>query len=316
MIGRLAVLGVGLVGGSFALALRRNGLCREVVGYDRSAAALAEAVDLGIIDVVAGSPGDAVADAELILLAVPVLAAREMLEAIRDQLWPGGASPGATPVVTDVGSVKGSLIEAAREVFAGTIPPCLVPGHPIAGSERHGVGAAQADLFERHRVILTPMETTDPAAQALVTSLWEALGAEVVCMAVEHHDEVLAGTSHLPHLLAYALVDTLSAHGDSLEIFRYAAGGFRDFSRIAASDPTMWRDIFSANGAQVIRFLDRYVAELQGLRGAMAEGDTDYLIETFARAKRARDHFTAISEAREAERNPGGGPGGNGERDA
>lgn len=304
MIDRLAVLGIGLIGGSFALALRARGQCREIVGYDRSRETLARARALGVIDRGAASVAEAVAGADLILIAVPVLSAAQMLREIRDAAWREGA-PDRAPVITDVGSVKSVIVDAAREVFGGSAPASFVPGHPIAGSERHGVDAARDDLFENHRVILTPIEETDGQILDRVTRLWESLGAEVVRMEVEHHDEVLAGTSHLPHLLAYALVDTLSGHGDSLEIFRYAAGGFRDFSRIAASDPTMWRDIFTANAPQVIAFLDRYMRELEGLRRAMAAGETDYLIELFTRAKEARDHFSAL----EAERGRGGGDG-------
>lgn len=305
MIDRVAVLGVGLIGGSVALALRERGECREIVGYDRAPETLELARALGVIDRGEASVAGAVAGAELIMIAVPVLSAPQMLAEIHAALWREGV-PDPAPVITDVGSVKSSIVAAAREMFGGTAPPSLVPGHPIAGSERHGVEATRADLFEKHRVILTPVEETDSRSTELVSRMWEALGAEVVAMEVAHHDEVLAGTSHLPHLLAYALVDTLSGRGDSLEIFRYAAGGFRDFSRIAASDPTMWRDIFTANASQVIAFLDRYMGELEGLRQAMAAGEMDYLIEVFARAKEARDHFSAL-EAERAERGDSAG---------
>ena len=178
------------------------------------------------------------------------------------------------------------------------MPGNFVPGHPIAGSEKHGVTAANPDLFEQHRVLLTPLAETEPAAVQTVRLLWQALGAEVTEMSPQHHDAVLAQTSHLPHLAAYALVDVLCQGGDSLEVFQYAAGGFRDFSRIAASDPTMWRDVFLTNQEPVLATLDQYIAELGALRDLVAAGDGDQLKAIFERAKAARDHFADLDEAR------------------
>jgi 3-phosphoshikimate 1-carboxyvinyltransferase len=218
---------------------------------------------------------------------VPVQAVAQVLAEI----------PASGQLITDVGSVKAAVIDAVREA-RGEVPPGFSPGHPIAGSEKHGVAAANPDLFEQHRVLLTPLAETDAAALQTVQSLWQALGAEVTEMSPEHHDDVLAQTSHLPHLAAYALVDVLSQGGDSLEVFQYAAGGFRDFSRIAASDPTMWRDVFLTNQAPVLATLDQYIAELGALRDLVAAGDGEQLKAIFERAKAARDHFADLDEAR------------------
>ncbi|HJN49659.1 MAG: prephenate dehydrogenase/arogenate dehydrogenase family protein [Pseudomonadales bacterium] len=293
MINRLAVLGVGLIGGSFALALRKRGLCREFIGYDLSADSIAKALECGVLDEGAATVEEAVRSADLILLSVPIMAMQQMLAEIEQALWREGEPVRDNLVITDVGSVKSNLLSAAKKVF-GRIPACLVPGHPIAGSEKNGVASSRGDLFDHHKVILTPADQTSAQAQQLITQLWQGIGAEVLTMQAAHHDQVLAGTSHLPHLLAYALVDTLSAQGDSMEIFRYAAGGFRDFTRIAASDPVMWRDIFAANGGEVIEYLDRYLQDLSALRDAMESGDTDYLMDVFQRAKTAREHFSSI----------------------
>ena len=246
--GQVSVIGLGLIGGSIAAGIKQQGLASSVCAWDPNAASLALGHDLGIIDTIADDIHHATVQADLIILAVPVQSIEQVLGAIelKDQ------------VITDVGSVKGLAIEAARRVF-GELPENFIPGHPIAGSEKHGVVAASPDLFRRHKVILTPEEASNPDAIARVEKLWRALGADVVRMSASHHDDVLAQTSHLPHLLAYALVDTLSAGGDSLEVFQYAAGGFRDFSRIAASDPTMWSDVFQANKAPLVKVLDQYL---------------------------------------------------------
>src|SRR5690606_19345963 len=176
----------------------------------------------------------------------------------------------------------------------GGMPPRFVPGHPIAGSEQSGVTAANPQLFRRHKVILTPVAETDPEALALVDRLWRALGADVEHMQVEHHDQVLAATSHLPHMLAYTLVDSLARRNENLEIFRYAAGGFRDFTRIAGSDPLMWHDIFLANRDAVLQALDEFRDDLDALRAAVVEGDGHHLLGVFTRARVAREHFSKI----------------------
>ncbi len=285
-IRRVAVIGLGLIGGSFARGVREAGLAGEVTGFDPDPTTQRVAVPLGIVDSMVGDLAEAVRGADLIMLAVPVLAMEQVLVQLAE-LDLGQA------VLTDVGSTKGAVVRAVEKAF-GQIPALFVPGHPIAGSEKSGVEAAQADLFSRHKVILTPLEHTSGQATALVTRLWKALGADVENMSVADHDEVLAATSHLPHLLAFSLVDTLAARSENLEIFRYAAGGFRDFTRIAGSDPVMWRDVFMANRDAVLRSLDAFTRDLSRLRTAVEERDANTLLGVFTRARSAREHFSNI----------------------
>jgi 3-phosphoshikimate 1-carboxyvinyltransferase len=286
----VALLGLGLIGGSVAAAIRVHGLAESVTAFDRSPDELSKGLSLGLIDEAADSLAQAVTGADLVIIAVPVLAIGEVLRQIGDFVSPAA-------IITDVGSVKVPVIAAARQYLPELLPR-VVPGHPIAGSEQHGVVAANGDLFLRHKVILTPVTETDSDAIERLSVFWEALGSEVLRMSPEHHDSVLAQTSHLPHLLAYGLIDTLSQQGDSLEIFDYAAGGLRDFSRIAASDPVMWRDIYQANSGPVLAILDRYMHELLELRTMIATSRFDELAEVFGRAKLARDHFSKILNER------------------
>ncbi|MEJ2344416.1 MAG: prephenate dehydrogenase/arogenate dehydrogenase family protein [Gammaproteobacteria bacterium] len=281
MLRSLCIIGVGLIGGSLARAARGAGLCAEIVGSGRNAANLQRAVELGVIDRYHTDPAVAVRGADLVVAAVPLGA----METVLRQIAPALAEDA---VVTDVGSAKASVVAAARAAL-GDHARYFVPGHPIAGTERSGVEASFADLYQGRKVILTPVAETDPAATAKVRAVWAAVGAEVMEMAVAHHDEVLAATSHLPHVLAYALVDTLSRMGESEEIFQYAAGGFRDFTRIASSDPVMWRDICLANRDALLGVIERYEADLRGLADAIRAGDGEQLLEVFARAKSARD---------------------------
>jgi len=283
LIQRLAVIGVGLIGGSLAMALRRAGAVKEVIGCGRSLDNLRRALELGVIDRYTQDPARAVAGADLVFIAVPLGAMAKTFAAIRDHMDPGA-------VVTDGGSVKGSVVADARQVF-GTVPIRFVPGHPIAGTEHSGVEASFAELYRNRRVILTPLADTDPKASALVQAMWELCGAEVTHMEVEHHDEVLAATSHLPHLLAYSLVDSLARLRENDEIFRYAAGGFRDFTRIASSHPVMWRDICLANRQALVQMLRRFQGELAELAAAVEGGDGDTLLAVFQRAKAARDRY-------------------------
>jgi 3-phosphoshikimate 1-carboxyvinyltransferase len=285
-IGRLVVVGLGLIGGSFAKGLRERGLCREVVGVDLDAESRRLAVQLGVVDRCESDLAAACQGADVIQLAVPILAMEKLLAQLA-RLDLGNA------VLTDVGSAKGNVVRAARLAFAGQAVR-FVPGHPIAGSEQSGVEAANAELFRRHKVILTPCEHSDEAALALVEGLWRELGADVEAMEVEHHDQVLAATSHLPHLLAFTLVDSLAKRSENLEIFRYAAGGFRDFTRIAGSDPVMWHDIFLANREAVLRTLDTFRDDLDALRDAVDAGDGHQLLGVFTRARVAREHFSKI----------------------
>ncbi|MFJ7145452.1 bifunctional prephenate dehydrogenase/3-phosphoshikimate 1-carboxyvinyltransferase [Pseudomonas protegens] len=286
MIGRLVVIGLGLIGGSFAKGLRESGVCREVVGVDLDPQSRQLAVELGVVDRCEEDLALACQGADVIQLAVPILAMEKLLALL------AGMDLGAA-VLTDVGSAKGNVVRAAQAAFAG-MPTRFVPGHPIAGSEQSGVEASNAQLFRRHKVILTPLEQTDPDALDLVDKLWRELGADVEHMQVERHDEVLAATSHLPHLLAFGLVDSLAKRSENLDIFRYAAGGFRDFTRIAGSDPVMWHDIFLANREAVLRTLDTFRNDLDALRDAVDAGDGHQLLGVFTRARVAREHFGKI----------------------
>ncbi|MCZ4321841.1 bifunctional prephenate dehydrogenase/3-phosphoshikimate 1-carboxyvinyltransferase [Pseudomonas anguilliseptica] len=285
-LGRLVVVGLGLIGGSFAKGLRERGLFREVVGVDLDPESRRLAVELGVVDRCEVDLAAACQGADVIQLAVPILAMEKLLAELA-KLDLG------TAVLTDVGSAKGNVVRAARLAFAGKAVR-FVPGHPIAGSEQSGVEASNAQLFRRHKVILTPCEQSDESALALVDALWRELGADVEHMEVEHHDQVLAATSHLPHLLAFTLVDSLAKRSENLEIFRYAAGGFRDFTRIAGSDPVMWHDIFLANREAVLRTLDVFRDDLDALRDAVDAGDGHQLLGVFTRARVAREHFGKI----------------------
>ncbi|WP_282875412.1 bifunctional prephenate dehydrogenase/3-phosphoshikimate 1-carboxyvinyltransferase [Pseudomonas peli] len=285
-LGRLVVIGLGLIGGSFAKGLRERGLCREVIGVDLDPESRRLAVELGVVDRCEVDLAAACQGADIIQLAVPILAMEKLLAELA-KLDLG------TTVLTDVGSAKGNVVRAARLAFTGKSVR-FVPGHPIAGSEQSGVEASNAQLFRRHKVILTPCEQSDESALAMVDALWRELGADVEHMEVEHHDQVLAATSHLPHLLAFTLVDSLAKRSENLEIFRYAAGGFRDFTRIAGSDPVMWHDIFLANREAVLRTLDVFRDDLDALRDAVDAGDGHQLLGVFTRARVAREHFGKI----------------------
>ncbi|MFR0689948.1 bifunctional prephenate dehydrogenase/3-phosphoshikimate 1-carboxyvinyltransferase [Enterobacterales bacterium AE_CKDN230030158-1A_HGKHYDSX7] len=283
---RLVVVGLGLIGGSFAKGIREKGVFEEVVGVDRDPQTRRLAVELGVVDRCEESLAAGCREADVIQLAVPILAMEKVLGELAS-LDIGNA------ILTDVGSAKGNVVRAAKAVFGG-MPARFIPGHPIAGSEQSGVEAANAKLFRRHKVILTPLDNADADAIQCVESLWRELGADVEQMAVEHHDEVLAATSHLPHLLAFTLVDSLAKRSENLEIFRYAAGGFRDFTRIAGSDPVMWHDIFLANREAVLRILDVFRDDLDDLREAVDQGDGQQLMGVFTRARVAREHFSKI----------------------
>ncbi|WP_308367029.1 MULTISPECIES: bifunctional prephenate dehydrogenase/3-phosphoshikimate 1-carboxyvinyltransferase [unclassified Microbulbifer] len=288
-IGRLVVVGVGLIGGSLALALKAAGACREVIGVARHRRTCEQALELGIVDRAVTELTEVLPElgpGDLVFVAVPTLAVEEVFGILREHL-PAGVT------VTDGASVKGSVVAAAKRVW-GEVPDFLVPGHPIAGSEQSGVAAARDDLYIAHRIILTPLENTGPEHLRRVRQLWRAVNAEVLDMPVEEHDEVLAATSHLPHVIAFGLVDTLAHDAENENIFRYAAGGFRDFTRIASSDPVMWRDIMLANRDAILKAVDLYSANLSSLRAAIAAGDSDQLMGVFTRAKAARDHFSKM----------------------
>ena len=282
-IRRLAVIGVGLIGGSLARGLRAAGLVDEIVGCGRGRATLEEAVALGVIDHYTHDIGDAVRDADMVFLAVPLGAMREAFGAMRATLPPDA-------LITDGGSAKGSVVADCRSA-APELLARFVPGHPIAGNERNGVAASLAGLFRDRRVILTPLAQNDVAAVARVSAMWQACGAQVMEMSVQHHAEVLAATSHLPHMLAFGLVDMLARMKENDEIFLYAAGGFRDFTRIASSNPVMWRDICIANREALSPMLAAFAEEMGELARSIGEADADQLLAIFERAKAARDRY-------------------------
>ncbi|MCC7120573.1 MAG: prephenate dehydrogenase/arogenate dehydrogenase family protein [Gammaproteobacteria bacterium] len=282
--GRVAIIGVGLIGGSLACALRAQGAAEHVVGCGRDRGNLERAVELGVIDAWTHDPAEAVRGADLVVVAVTLGATADILARIAPALAPQA-------IITDVGSAKRCVLEAARAQLPPTHYARFVAGHPIAGAEQSGVEAAKADLYVRHRVILTPVANTDREALATVRRLWECVGADVLDMDADLHDEVLAATSHLPHLLAYALVDCLLGLDSPVDVFDFAAGGFRDFTRIASSSPTMWRDIAIQNRRALLAVCTRFEATLATLRRAVEAGDAQALETAFARAKRARDDF-------------------------
>lgn len=283
MIERLCLVGTGLIGGSLARDLKRHGLVGEVVGASRNADNLQRAVEIGFLDRFDTNIAAAASGADIVLVAVPLGA----FEPVFRQLG-GALADGA--VVTDAGSAKLSVIEAAKQAF-GEVPAGLVPGHPIAGTEHSGVEAAIDDLYAGRRVILTPLEHTDAEAVAKVRRMWEAVGAEVLNMTPAHHDEVLAATSHLPHMLAFTLMDVLGRMNERVEIFEYAAGGLHDFTRIASSDAQMWHDICIANRDSLVEVLDRFQTDLHTLTDAVRAGEVDSVREMFVRAKRLRDTY-------------------------
>ena len=280
---RLAILGVGLMGGSLALAAKRAGVVGEVVGWSRRESTLQAALDCGAIDRAESELSAALLGADAVVVATPTQIAAPLMVDIVQQLPDSVA-------VTDVASVKGNIAAALRAHF-GALPGNVVLGHPIAGSEQSGVAAARDDLYRDHRVILIDDKETERLALRRVEALWSAVGAEVSTMTAANHDRVLALTSHLPHLLAYALVEQLAEADAQDEVFKFAAGGFRDFSRIASSDPRMWREILLANKDEVASVLDGFEQHLARFRQLLSSGDGDALEEKCAAAKRARDNF-------------------------
>jgi prephenate dehydrogenase len=282
---RLAVIGVGLVGGSLALALRRAGAVGSIAGYDRDAQAVERAAALGVIDTAAASASDAAKGADLVVVAVPVRSIGSVLHDV-------ALAMDRDAVVTDVGSTKGEVVAFARDELRDRFPR-FVPGHPIAGREASGVEAAVADLFRTARVVLTPDSATAPDAVELVKGCWEAAGARVASMPAERHDRIFAAVSHLPHMLSFALVSEIAAREDAEELLGFAAGGFRDFTRIAASSPEMWRDIALQNRAALLEEMDRYGARLAVFRELVARGDGPGLERLMTEARTARHAWGA-----------------------
>jgi len=286
----IVVVGIGLIGGSLAKCLKQSGRVARVVGVGRNQRNLERAVEMGVIDSWDLDLANAAKNAEIVVVAVPVLSTGDMFGQIQLHENPG-------LIITDVGSAKVSVLDAAKDAF-GEVPERFVAAHPVAGSERSGLDAVNQELFDRHLVIITPLENTDQHALAKVREMWNITGAQVAEMDAKHHDDVLAATSHLPHLLAFSLVDTLARQESEVEIFEFAAGGFRDFTRIASSDPVMWRDIFIANRDAVLESLDSFVGDLSELREFLSRGDAESMLATFTRAKAARDKFSEILEGR------------------
>lgn len=283
--GKVVIFGVGLIGGSFALALKEAGQVEEVVGFGRSLSSLTQALDLGIIDRVGANPGQEVADADLVLIATPVGQMPEIMARIAPYLGP-------QTVVTDGGSTKEDVVAAARATFADKLGQ-FVPAHPIAGAENSGAAAARADLYVGKKVVLTPLPENTVLNVARVRSAWEWCGALIHELAPAEHDRVFAAVSHLPHLLSFALVHDLAVRDNSDLFFSFAASGFRDFTRIAASHPEMWRDICLANRAALLVELDSYRAQLDELRDALQRGDGAQLEATFDVARSARRAWAA-----------------------
>ena len=280
-IDRLAIIGVGLIGGSFALALKEAGAVREVLGVGRTAASLGSALQHGLID--RAVDFDEAGQADCILLAMPVGETATVLAQLAPHLKAGA-------IITDAGSTKAKVILAARAALGARFND-FVPGHPIAGSEQSGPAAARADLFQRKKVVLTPEVDTRADALATVRSLWETSGAQVETLDADLHDRVFAAVSHLPHLAAFALVDELARRADGDTYFHFAASGFRDFTRIAGSSPEMWRDIALANREAVLVELDAYIVALQSLRTAISAEDAAALLAVFSAARAAREHW-------------------------
>ena len=279
----LGIVGVGLIGGSLALSLKRVMPELKVLGYGRNTANLDWAKEHGVISERAAHLAD-LGDCDLIVIATPLGA----MESVIDELAPHISSH---TLLTDVGSAKSAVVEQIKRVAAkhpeADLLDRFVPGHPIAGREKSGAAAAKADLFDAHRVILTPIHENTDAAVKQVADVWELAGATVQTMTPDHHDEVLAATSHLPHLLAYQLVSTLAAMEDKREIFAYAEGGFRDFTRIAASDPVMWRDICLQNRDAILPVLDQYMTDLKSMRDTLATANSGERLENVFSAAQA-----------------------------
>jgi prephenate dehydrogenase len=289
MFNKLCIIGVGLIGGSIARAARQQGLCKTIVGFgrDNDLPNLQAAKRLGVID---GFSLDisALAKVDCIVIATPVGAIESVFTLLKP-FWNEKA------IYTDVGSTKTNVIAAAERVF-GFVPGNLVPAHPIAGAELSGVVASVADLFIDKRLIITPDKATRTHAVQTMQEFWERLGADVAIMDAAHHDAILAATSHLPHIVAFALVDMLGHKDEQSEIFKYAAGGFRDFTRIAASDPTMWRDICAANKNEIIPLIQQLKAELDKIEQLLDNNDSEQLYNTFTYAGKARQRFLDLFE--------------------
>ena len=287
-INKLVIFGVGLIGGSFAMALRQANAVKHIVGVGRSQPNLNEALRLGIIDEVSSDPIAAVKNADFVFLATPVGQIEKLLVQIAPHL-------SANTVITDGGSTKQDVVAYARNALGKNFKR-FVPGHPIAGTEKSGAAAADAKLYERRKVILTPEPETDPAATQAVSGAWSMCLAEVHLMRPAEHDALCAAISHLPHLLAFALVDWIANKPNRDTLLKFAAGGFRDFTRIASSSPEMWRDICLANRTSLLTELADYRRELEVLQDCLERADATQLESLFSRARATRDDWLARTQ--------------------
>lgn len=298
MFSQVCVIGLGLIGASLAQAIKNKHLSQRIVAVDKHLPSIQAGIQAGLLDDGSDTIDDVIDGSDCIIVAVPVQAAQtvfhQVAQAMRQNLID------TTCLISDVCSTKVNVIEAAKAAFvplmaqgvlSTELPSGFVPAHPIAGAENSGFFARKADLFDHHKVIICPLTHTSQAAEEKITQLWQMVGAEVMPMCAEHHDKVLAYTSHLPHLLAFNLVEQLASHNDNMDIFRYAAGGFRDFTRIAASDPTMWHDIFFANQTAILEGLDEYIAYLYQLKHIIQQKDSPALLGLLGRSQAARRHF-------------------------
>ena len=280
---RIVIMGIGLIGGSLARALKRNKSVGTIIAYDLNEEALQKAYELGVADEIYTDPIKAVENADVIILATPITAMGKIVKEIIPYLKEDA-------VMSDVGSTKGSVL-ASIIAEIGYLPERFVPAHPIAGTEKHGVENSFESLFDNRKTLVIPHLENSHDAVHTIHEMWKAAGSETEEMGVKHHDQVLAATSHIPHLLAYATVDTLANLDDRAEIFRFAAGGFRDFTRISASNPDLWADICLQNRESILEVLVAYQKNIDLLRHALEEEDRETMRRVFARAKHARDNF-------------------------
>ncbi len=281
MMNKICIIGVGLIGGSFAAGLKKFKQVNQIIGFGRRASSLIKAQELGVIDEYSLEIAEALKGVDLVLLATPVNSVKAILELIKPHIT-------ERMIITDVGSTKVSVIEIAKQVF-GQMPENFIPAHPIAGKEQSGVEAAQADLFNHKRLIMTPEKNANSRSIDAVRALWQGVGAKVEIMDADKHDDLLAMTSHLPHMLAFSLIDYLmSSNPDAC---RYAAGGFKDFSRIASSDAVMWRDICINNPEKIVKHIEGYQQSLSNLANLIKHNQPEALEKLFSDAKSARDSW-------------------------
>tara|TARA_B100001059_G_scaffold37162_1_gene30096 strand:+ start:398 stop:1318 length:921 start_codon:yes stop_codon:yes gene_type:complete len=281
---KVCIVGLGLIGGSIGLAIKRSNISNQITGYARSNSTLERAIDLGLVDSVRDNLKDAVSNSDLVILATPLSTFRELVEEMSPFLKKGC-------IITDTGSAKLTVIEDLKDILPNGVE--FVPGHPIAGTEESGPDAGFAELFDNRWCILTPTEDNSSNAVDLVKDFWESIGSKVEIMDPMHHDKVLAITSHIPHLIAFNIVGTANnlANVTEKEVVKYSAGGFRDFTRIAASDPKMWSDIFTYNSDAVLEMLDLFSNDLAKLKAAVIKKDSDLLFSNFEKTREVRKNI-------------------------